>query len=791
MVCCDDDMANENPGVVQKRRCRDVLCVIVFFVWWAGMIVIAGFAYREGDSDRLVYGVDSYGLVCGHNQTFNEKTLDFSALKNVYYLNPMEALDITAISFAKKVCVAECPSTPVCTTFPCTDNAAFVCPYYRLADDGLYGKLLGVADTATDYWEDLATMVSTPATNETDTFISALSGLSIPWVDSWLSSNGLAPGSSVDGDYYQLTSQFPSKGPCYPVYVPTTDFFNRCVPKFSDEFKAHVRVWVVTVADDIAKALPTAAGDAFSDVWSSLGERFSRYTSDLSKGFLILIVAGLVVGLAVSMIYLVIMRYASGVLVWLTLILVNLSLLGITLYCFAMAGLLGSTSWVRRITEELQSVGNPQAVDEDVWKWIAVAGAIVAAIVLIISLLMISRLRLAVAVFKVASQAVGAAPLVMLWPLIPFLLLLCLVLYWVAVTAMLYTAGDLKATCRDPIDMTSFNFDAFSGLDPSLLVANISASLKGATTSCYEDFTGDTLRLNCAADPNCYVSYKWNNQIRYAFLYHFFGLLWTAQVIVGISCVVVAATVGQFYWAGGDTNKMSAFPVSTGAKYAFIFSLGSIAFGAAIVAILMWIRFVLVFVDNRLKALSGANKCAAWLLCCITCCLWCIQKIVEFINRNAFILMAVKGTSYCVSAGRAIKLIVANAFRLLTVSIVGDTLLFLGKIAVAATCGVCAFFLAELDYYNNPVEYPKTYLSSPLWPVFMSVLIGYFIAEVFLSVYELAIDTIFLCFCDDCDTHGGEPQLAPPILLDAMGVDDPSRASTPIVKQNSVLPIKA
>jgi hypothetical protein len=206
------------------------------------------------------------------------------------------------------------------------------------------------------------------------------------------------------------------------------------------------------------------------------------------------------------------------------------------------------------------------------------------------------------------------------------------------------------------------------------------------------------------------------------------------------------------------------------------------------------------------------------------------------------------------------------------------------QIAVAATCGVAAFFLAELDYYNNPVDYPKTYLSSPLWPVFMCVLIGFFVAEVrgwveregegeggrylereardrgrqpwvcwmrwfgghaqarmvvlsvrspratpfgrtqvgsctaaraacaptcttrtnplshtrtipapqvFLSVYELAIDTIFLCFCDDCDAHNGQPQLAPPILLDAMGVDDPSRASTPVVKNNQTLPIKA
>ena len=46
--------------------------------------------------------------------------------------------------------------------------------------------------------------------------------------------------------------------------------------------------------------------------------------------------------------------------------------------------------------------------------------------------------------------------------------------------------------------------------------------------------------MACGNDPNCNLSYKWNDALRYAFIYHFFGLLWTNQVIIGIACVTIA-----------------------------------------------------------------------------------------------------------------------------------------------------------------------------------------------------------------------------------------------------------
>ena len=68
---------------------------------------------------------------------------------------------------------------------------------------------------------------------------------------------------------------------------------------------------------------------------------------------------------------------------------------------------------------------------------------------------------------------------------------------------------------------------------------------------------------------------------------------------------------------------------------------------------------------NIVRAASGCR-----------CFMWYVQKVMQFINRNAYIMVAVKGTGYCTSAGRAIKLIVNNALRLVAVNIIVDVVVW-------------------------------------------------------------------------------------------------------------------
>lgn len=53
--------------------------------------------------------------------------------------------------------------------------------------------------------------------------------------------------------------------------------------------------------------------------------------------------------------------------------------------------------------------------------------------------------------------------------------------------------------------------------------------------------------------------------------------------------------------------------------------------------------------------------------------------------------------------------------------------------------------------------YTGTKYEVELWwvPVVLVAVAAYLVANVFFGVYEVAVDTLFLCFLEDCERHDG------------------------------------
>lgn len=54
----------------------------------------------------------------------------------------------------------------------------------------------------------------------------------------------------------------------------------------------------------------------------------------------------------------------------------------------------------------------------------------------------------------------------------------------------------------------------------------------------------------------------------------------------------------------------------------------------------------------------------------VQCCLWCFEKCLKFITRNAYIFIALKGDSFCSAAKDAFSLVVGNVTRIGTVQVI-------------------------------------------------------------------------------------------------------------------------
>ena len=68
---------------------------------------------------------------------------------------------------------------------------------------------------------------------------------------------------------------------------------------------------------------------------------------------------------------------------------------------------------------------------------------------------------------------------------------------------------------------------------------------------------------------------------------------------------MIAGAVAIFYHARGDPADMPRCAVLVALRRAALFSLGSVALGSFLVALLQFVRWLLAWVDRRTKWLQG------------------------------------------------------------------------------------------------------------------------------------------------------------------------------------------
>ena len=162
----------------------------------------------------------------------------------------------------------------------------------------------------------------------------------------------------------------------------------------------------------------------------------------------------------------------------------------------------------------------------------------------------------------------------------------------------------------------------------------------------------------------------------------------------------------------------------------------------------------------------------------VNCLLWVLQKIVELIAHEAYVIVAIDGTGFCGSAVHATGLMASNMVRMATLTVVSDGLLFLGKLGTAASSAFFTFVYLDKTY-------PAGKLSSPLVPVIVVFLTAFAIASVGFGVVEQAINTTMLAMCDDEDKNGGAAKWAPPALMEATDVAKAHEAAVAEKKKHS------
>ena len=154
--------------------------------------------------------------------------------------------------------------------------------------------------------------------------------------------------------------------------------------------------------------------------------------------------------------------------------------------------------------------------------------------------------------------------------------------------------------------------------------------------------------------------------------------------------------------------------------------MGTVFFGSAVIAAVQLLRMMvqaylyLVSRGDESNSLVIAGKALA------NCCLSCLERFLEFINKNAYIQTAIEGTNFCTSAQNALQLLLRNALRLAALTGVTTVLLCMGKLLVASMTGfICALIIMGGDINNVT--------NAPILSVTVIVLMAFAIASAFMD----------------------------------------------------------
>ena len=231
--------------------------------------------------------------------------------------------------------------------------------------------------------------------------------------------------------------------------------------------------------------------------------------------------------------------------------------------------------------------------------------------------------------------------------------------------------------------------------------------------------------------------------VYYVHIYNIFGFLWVWFFINGMCQLVFAGVFSRYYWTF-NKKRLPTCMILNSTYTAFRYHVGSVALGSFFMATIKLIQIIIEYVDKKCKQYAD-NPVARGIIWCFRCCFWLLENFLRYINTNAFIMIAVHGKGYFSSAKDAFNLILQNVIRAVVIDKVADYLLFFGKLSVSALLALGTFFFVDNYSLIMLKDYPS--LNYPYAVPVITIGLGtYLISSSFFAVYEMAVNTIFLCF---------------------------------------------
>ncbi|XP_063393664.1 choline transporter-like 2 isoform X3 [Cydia fagiglandana] len=449
----------------------------------------------------------------------------------------------------------------------------------------------------------------------------------------------------------------------------------------------------------------------------------------------------LVAVVVLCFLYILILRWVVTPVVWVSIVGL-LALLAFSCYlCYDQYVFYrGKSAGLYTTSYSLQGFFQTMFSKHQTWLALLIILAIILTIVLLIVIFLRSRITIAIALIREGSKAVIDIKSTVFFPIFPWIIQCGVLAYFATVLVYLLSIGEpefkvvgLNETCD-----CGTTYKDQDTCNPSVFLEK--CKQVGTTRAC--------------EDAICHFSGLVSpHEVNYMHFVNLLGCCWAMFFISGCADMILAGAFSKWYWTFDKRNV--PFWTLTAAIYRTVcFHLGTVAFGALIIAIVRVIRIMLEYIDHKLKKFD--NPLTRCILCCCKCCFWCLESFLKFINKNAYIMCAVHGKNFCASARDAFSLLMRNIIRVVVLDKVTDFIFFLSKLLLSIGVGFAVYYLMEWGLVYEVTQGQR--LHSNYVPAILLGVATYLISTIFFNVYAMAVDTLFLCFLEDCERNDGSSE---------------------------------
>lgn len=253
-------------------------------------------------------------------------------------------------------------------------------------------------------------------------------------------------------------------------------------------------------------------------------------------------------------------------------------------------------------------------------------------------------------------------------------------------------------------------------------------------------------------------TYQQTNPTNYFYLFLLLlSYFFTHQVIQNVTHVTVAGTVGAWWFAPDDASSCCSAGMIGSFIRAMTTSFGSICFGSLLVAIIQAIRALVS------SARDGDNQI---LVCIADCILSCIESLLEYFNKWAFIYVGLYGYGY-IEAGKNVMTLFRNRGweAIIADDLVGNVF-FILSLCVGGLCSAAGYGIGikspEGWFENSPAESAfGTSEADSAVCAFLGFLAGLVLSSILYSSIASAVNTVLVCFAEGpAEFEANHPELS-------------------------------